>query len=92
MSTARQTPGSPTDFDALLALARGEHRAGRLLAAEAAYRKILALRPDIAEVHNDLGIVLAQQGKFDLAVARFEQAFPSSRTFPRRTLPWARCC
>ncbi len=74
MTTASSFPGSPAELDALVALAHREHLAGRLAAAEATYRKILALRPDIAEVHNDLGICLAQQGKFDLAAARFEQA------------------
>ena len=57
-----------------MALAQREHRAGRLVEAAAAYHRILALRPDIAEVYNDLGIILAQQGKLDLALARFEQA------------------
>ena len=77
--------------DALIALVQREHRAGRLAEAAAAYGKILAIRPDIAEAHNDLGIVLAQQGKLDLAAARFEQASLLSRHFPRRTLIWATC-
>ena len=58
MTTASQTPGEPAELDALVALAQREHRAGRLAEAAAAYRKILALRPDIAEVHNNLGNVL----------------------------------
>ena len=45
-----------------IALAQREHRAGRLAEAAAAYRQILALRPDIAEVHNNLGNVLKDQG------------------------------
>ena len=51
-----------------------EHRAGRLAEAAAAYRKILALRPDIAEAHNDLGNVLLSQGKLDEAAAQYERA------------------
>ena len=55
MTTARQTPGDPAELDALVALAQREHRAGRLAEAAAAYRKILALRPDIAEVAQQPG-------------------------------------
>jgi tetratricopeptide (TPR) repeat protein len=61
-------------LDVLVALAQSEHRAGRLAAAAAACRKILALRPDVAEAHNELGIILAKQGKLDQALVRFEQA------------------
>ena len=38
------------------------------------FEQALALRPDYAEAHNNLGIVLWQQGKLEQAVARFEQA------------------
>ena len=74
MTTASQTPGEPAELDALIALALREHRAGRLAEAAAAYRQVLALRPDIAEAHNNLGIVLLAQDKLDEAAARFEQA------------------
>jgi tetratricopeptide (TPR) repeat protein len=80
--TASQTPGEPAEFDALFALARREHRAGRLAEATAAYRKILALRPNVAEVHNHLGVALSQQGKFDEAAARFEQAIALRTNYP----------
>ena len=72
--TASKTPPEPAELDALIALAQRERAAGRLDAAAAAYHQILALRPDIAQVHNDLGIVLAQQGNLDQARSRFEQA------------------
>ena len=52
------------------ALAGREHRAGRLAEAAAAYRQILALRPDSAETYNHLGNVLLRQGKYDEAAAR----------------------
>jgi Tfp pilus assembly protein PilF len=74
MTTASQTSSEPDELEALVALALGEHYAGRLAEAAAAYRKILALRPDIAEVHNNLGNVLWQQGDLVQALARFEQA------------------
>jgi tetratricopeptide (TPR) repeat protein len=74
MTTSRPTPGGPTEFDALVALAKREHRAGRLAEAAAAYRQILMLRPDIAAAHSDLGNVLVRQGKLDEAAAQFERA------------------
>jgi len=74
MTTANQTSSEPGELDALIALALGEHQAGRLAEAAAAYRKILALRPDIAEAYNNLGNVLLGQGNFDEAVAQFERA------------------
>ncbi len=73
MTSASQTPGEPAELNALFALAQREHRAGRLAEAAAAYRKIIALRPDAAEVHCNLGILLCQQGQFDEALPRFEQ-------------------
>jgi Tfp pilus assembly protein PilF len=61
-------------LEALIALAQREHRAGRLAEAAAACGRIIALRPDIAEVHNELGVVLAKQGRLDQALPRFERA------------------
>src|ERR1700729_3843017 len=74
MTTSSQTPPEPGDLAALIALAQREHLAGRLAEAAAAYRKILALRTDIAEVYNNLGSVLEQQGQLDEAVAHYERA------------------
>jgi len=74
MTTANPASEEPASLEALVALAQREHGAGRLAEAEAAYRKILALRPDVAEAYNDLGVVLGQQGKLDQALSRFEQA------------------
>jgi Tfp pilus assembly protein PilF len=68
------TPGSPANLDDLVSQAQRAQAAGRLVEAAAVFRKILNVRPDVAEVHNDLGIVLAQQGKLDLAAARFARA------------------
>ncbi len=74
LTASSQTPPERARFDALVALAQREHGAGRLAEAAAAYRQILALRPDAAEMHNNLGNVLFRQGKLDEAVASYEQA------------------
>ena len=42
--------------------------------AAAAYRRILALRPDVAEVANSLGNVLLMQGRLDEAAAQYHRA------------------
>ncbi len=74
MTAASQTPGEPAALDALLLLAQREHRAGRLAEAAVAWRKILAMRPDVADAHNNLGIVLAQQGQLSEAETHFQHA------------------
>ena len=76
MTDASPTPSKPTDLEALVAQADGAHRAGRLAEAAEAYRKILAIRPDVAEVHNDLGIALAIQGKTDEAAGNSAKRSP----------------
>jgi Tfp pilus assembly protein PilF len=68
------TADEAADLQALVALAEREYRAGRLNEAAAAFHKILALRPDVAEMHNNLGVLLGQQGKLEEALARFRRA------------------
>src|SRR5712692_696436 len=49
------------------------HQLGRKDAADLITRAV-ALKPEFAEAHNDLGVVLGAQGRFGEAVACFEQA------------------
>ena len=72
-------------LDGLVAQLEREHRAGRLDEAAAVCREILAIHPGIAEIHNELGIILAQQGKLDQAVAPLEQAIALQPDRPRLT-------
>ncbi|HEY1785400.1 MAG TPA: tetratricopeptide repeat protein [Pirellulales bacterium] len=74
MTTPSPKPGEPVDFGALFAEAHRQHSAGRLAEAAAVYRELLALRPDVAEVHNNLGAVLRNLGQADEALAHCEQA------------------
>ncbi len=48
-------------------------RVGRLDEAAAAYAEVLKLRPDIAEVYINLGLVRHQQKRFEEAVAALEK-------------------
>jgi Flp pilus assembly protein TadD len=44
---------------------------GRLKDAEASYRKTIELKQDFVQAHNNLGVLLQQQGKFKEAEASF---------------------
>ncbi len=74
MTATSQAPSAPVELESFVALARREHSAGRLSEAAAAYRKILALRPDIAEAYYDLGNVLVNQGDLEEAAAQHRRA------------------
>ncbi len=47
---------------------------GKLDEAVSSFRRALALKPDFAEAHSNLGSALKDQGKLDEAVASFRQA------------------
>ena len=74
MTTSSQTAETQAEVTALIALAQREHTAGRLAEAVEAYRKLLALRPNLAEAYNNLGNVLLSLGNLDEAAAQFERA------------------
>jgi tetratricopeptide (TPR) repeat protein len=40
----------------------------------AEFRRALAINPDFAEAHNNLGVILGSQRRFDEAILHFEQA------------------
>ena len=48
--------------------------AGEIDAAMELFGKALKLNPDYPEAHNDLGIVLVQQGRIDEGIAHFREA------------------
>ena len=59
---------------------------GKLDEAVAQYQRALALKPDFAEAHNNLGNALKDQGKPEEQQSTTIAApLPSSRTTPRRT-------
>lgn len=65
---------SAMTLEQALSLATECQNGGRLLEAEAIYRSILQVRPDLAEVAANLGSVLQLQGRLDEALAAFRQA------------------
>ena len=57
--------------------------AGRYAEAEAAYQKLAALEPSIAEVHATLGVVYFQQRKFEQAVTELRRALTLKPGIPK---------
>ena len=86
MSSAGGPSEERSELDALLSQAVAHHQAGRLVEAAAVYRKILALRPDMIEVRNNLGLVLRNQGQLDEAIQQFEHALRSAPRLCRSPL------
>ena len=58
----------------LVALAAHKYDAGQLVEAEQAYRRILEIRPDLAEAHHNLAKSLERQGRLDEAVLHYQRA------------------
>ncbi len=61
-------------LSALSAQALACHQAGRLAEAIARYEQILSLKPDLPEVHNNMGLALAELGRLDEAVEAYRRA------------------
>src|SRR5262249_11012985 len=54
--------------------ARQAQRAGDLKTATEKYKRIIALRPDMAEAHANLGVLLYQQKESESALKEFKKA------------------
>ena len=67
-------PAQSAQLDAQLHQALGLHQASRLAEAEALYRQVLALRPDLAEVHVNCALTQLGQGKHGEAEASLQRA------------------
>src|ERR1700745_3968530 len=59
-----------------------DHRAGRLLQAQAAYRQILTIDPAHADAHNNLGIALSALGPPAEAEASYREAVRLRPNYP----------
>ena len=69
------------DVRSIYAQAVGHHQAGRLDAAVASYRQLLAFKPDLAGAHYNLGNVLYGQGKLEEAEASYRHALTLQPNF-----------
>ena len=74
-SLEAQAKLNPQSAEAHFALALGlSQTAGRGADAIAEYEEALRLRPDYAEAHNNLGVLLVNLGRTDEAIPHFEEA------------------
>jgi protein O-GlcNAc transferase len=58
------------------------HQSGKLEEAEQLYRQVIALRPDFAEAHYNLGTALADRGQTREAIPAYQQAIAFKPNFP----------
>jgi len=65
---------SPSDSLALYAAALEHHRTGHLPEAVDLYGKVIALKPDFAEAHVNLGNALFSQGELDKSITSLARA------------------
>jgi tetratricopeptide (TPR) repeat protein len=69
-----QKAGSPVpQVDAIIALAVQHYNAGQFAEAAACFERVVAARPDLADMHHNLGCVRLQQGRLTDAIACFER-------------------
>jgi tetratricopeptide (TPR) repeat protein len=71
-------PAEPQGVQQLFAGALALHQAGRLNEAAAAYRRLIALTPNVPEAHSNLGLILRDQMRPGDAIACFRQALAIS--------------
>ena len=64
----------PPDARGLFAQAVGHHQAGRVNEAVACYRQVLALKPDLAGAHSNLGTALCELGMLEEAESSYRKA------------------
>ena len=58
------------------------HQAGRLIEAEALYRRTLATRPDHSDALHLLGVIASQNGRHELSVQLIERAIQRNTSNP----------
>lgn len=73
---------APDDAEALTLLGWLDLEvAGDVDAAIASYRKVVALKPQVPEVHNNLGVALKRKGELEAAVESFSRALELNPDF-----------
>src|SRR6185369_5847073 len=79
---ATPMPQNPPPFDAALAQALADHRAGHAAAAEKAYRALLGTNPRHAGANHHLGVLLIQAGRMEEGFGRLKSALECDAAQP----------
>jgi predicted O-linked N-acetylglucosamine transferase (SPINDLY family) len=72
----------PSNAASVFAAAVHHHGAGRLIEAEAHYRRVLAAQPGHADAAFNLGVALRQLGKIEEAIAAYTQTLAIRPDYP----------
>jgi len=67
-------PIAPRAIQGMFQDALRHHKDGRIDEAVSCFQRVLAFKPDFADAHSNLGVMLRLQGRIDEAVAHYEQA------------------
>ena len=70
----RRRPNARHHVQTLFEDALAHHRAGRIGQAITRYKRALALRPDYADAHNNLGVAFVAQGRILDAISHYKRA------------------
>jgi tetratricopeptide (TPR) repeat protein len=80
---ASMSRSAPQSFrDPALDQALADHRAGRVAAAEAAYRTMIAAQPRNAGANHHLGVLLVQTGRVDDGIGHLRSALEANSAEP----------
>lgn len=66
----------------ILQQAIASHKEGKIEEAEKSYKKVIELKPDLPEVHYNLGIALRNLGRLDEAEKSYKKAIELKPSFP----------
>ncbi|NJK51519.1 tetratricopeptide repeat protein [Candidatus Gracilibacteria bacterium] len=58
----------------LIEQANTAYESGNYVEAEAIWRRVIQLKPNLAEAYNNLGLALGQQGELEGAIAAYQKA------------------
>ena len=68
------------------------HEQGKLEEVMASYNKALAIKPDYAEVYNNMGIALKEQGKLEEAIEAYTNALAIKPDYADAHITWLFLC
>ena len=71
----------PRSFELWMILAGAQNSLGLSTEAEKSFRKVIELKPDYAEAHSNLGVILESKGRLDDAISAHQSALEVNPQF-----------